>query len=106
MSLVPFLESPIWACGWLHLWCYPCNPAVPSLTGALVKNMTYEDWKLAGYQVKKGAKACGRDPKGHAVFSRDQVQGCIDSPSEPCPVCGYYGPLCKCKLSLSANPRS
>jgi hypothetical protein len=71
-----------------------------------MKNMTYDDWKLAGYQVKKGVKSCGRDAKGRALFSRDQVMACIDSPGEACPTCGYYGALCKCKLNLSANPES
>lgn len=38
-----------------------------------MKMLTYADWLLAGYQVRKGEKAKGRDTNGEAVFSRDQV---------------------------------
>lgn len=64
-----------------------------------MKNMTYDDWKLAGYQVQKGAKSCGRNKDGKALFSRDQVQAAIDKPGGECPKCGYWGAACKCNLS-------
>lgn len=36
--------------------------------------MTYDNWKAAGYRVRRGEKATGRDPKtGEATFTRDQV---------------------------------
>lgn len=37
--------------------------------------MTYDDWLLAGYQVRKGEKATGRNPRtGKPTFTRDQVE--------------------------------
>jgi hypothetical protein len=38
-----------------------------------MKAMTYDDWHDAGFYVKPGEKATGRDKRGHATFTRDQV---------------------------------
>lgn len=44
-----------------------------------MKAKTYEDWRLIGYQVIKGEKATGRDPKtGKATFTRNQVEDIVD----------------------------
>lgn len=34
---------------------------------------TYDQWKEAGYQVRKGEKSTGRNEFGKATFSFDQV---------------------------------
>lgn len=66
------------------------------LLGTQMKNMTYDNWKLAGYQVKKGERACGRDTAGKPVFSRDQVMSVLDNPGTECPKCGLWGAACQC----------
>lgn len=39
-----------------------------------MKRLTYDDWKALGYQVRKGEKATGRDPRtGAPTFTREQV---------------------------------
>jgi hypothetical protein len=38
-----------------------------------MKAMTYGDWVLAGYQVKRGERSTGTDKDGHATFTREQV---------------------------------
>ena len=58
--------------------------------GAVIKPRTYDDWILLGYQVRKGEKATGRDPKtGKATFTRDQVDEPDDGFRAPGP--GYQG---------------
>lgn len=40
-----------------------------------MKAKTYDEWREIGYQVRKGEKATGRDPKtGKPTFTRDQVE--------------------------------
>jgi hypothetical protein len=39
-----------------------------------MKMKTYEDWKLLGFQVKKGQKASGEDKAGNPVFTKDQTK--------------------------------
>lgn len=39
-----------------------------------MKAKTYDDWKLLGYQVKKGQVSNLRDAQGRALFTRDQVR--------------------------------
>lgn len=39
-----------------------------------MKLKTYDDWRDAGYQVKKGERAAQRDTKNRPVFSREQVE--------------------------------
>lgn len=39
-----------------------------------MKALTYDTWKAAGYQVRKGEKASGRNAKGEPTFTRDQVE--------------------------------
>ena len=43
-----------------------------------MKAMTFEDWKLLGYYVKKGEKATGRNEKGKPTFTREQVEDSED----------------------------
>jgi len=38
-----------------------------------MKALPYDDWKAAGYHVRKGEKATGRNAQGKATFTRDQV---------------------------------
>lgn len=38
-----------------------------------MKSLTYRDWQAAGYQVKRGEKASGKDKQGRPTFTRDQV---------------------------------
>ena len=38
-----------------------------------MKAMTYEDWNGAGFYVKRGEKASGRDKHGNPTFTREQV---------------------------------
>lgn len=61
-----------------------------------MKSMTYEDWKLAGFQVKRGAKSVRRDKLDRALFSRDQVRPILDDDVDCCAQCGYWGAACKC----------
>jgi len=44
------------------------------LQGAGMKMKTYDDWRAAGYQVKRGAISQGRDKEGKALFCRKQVE--------------------------------
>lgn len=40
-----------------------------------MKRLTYEDWRAGGFQVRKGEKATGRDPRtGKPTFTRAQVE--------------------------------
>jgi len=39
-----------------------------------MKMKTYDDWRAAGYQVKRGAISQGRDKEGKALFCRKQVE--------------------------------
>lgn len=34
---------------------------------------TFDEWREAGYRVKKGARMCGRNEDGIAVFSSNDV---------------------------------
>jgi len=43
-----------------------------------MKARTYDDWKLLGYHVIKGERATGRDARGVATFTRDQVEEDFD----------------------------
>lgn len=43
-----------------------------------MKALTYDEWKAAGYQVMKGEKSTGRNKKGQATFTREQVQEAED----------------------------
>ena len=38
-----------------------------------MKALTYEGWADAGYHVRRGEKATGRNGKGEATFTRAQV---------------------------------
>lgn len=39
-----------------------------------MKSKTYDEWRELGYQVRKGERATGSDPKtGKATFTRGQV---------------------------------
>lgn len=64
----------------------------------MAKPMTYDDWKLAGYQVKKGERFSFRDKKGKPLFTREQVFPILDNPGGECPKCGYWGAACQCHL--------
>ena len=39
-----------------------------------VKLLTYNDWKSAGFYVRKGERAMGYNSKGEALFDRKQVE--------------------------------
>ena len=39
-----------------------------------MKLLTYDDWKSAGYYVRKGERAMGYNSKGEALFDRKQVE--------------------------------
>lgn len=39
-----------------------------------MKALTFDQWKLAGFSVLRGEHATGRNDKGEATFTRDQVQ--------------------------------
>jgi hypothetical protein len=40
-----------------------------------MKSLTFEDWKAAGFYVRKGEKSARRCPKtGKPTFTRDQVE--------------------------------
>jgi hypothetical protein len=39
-----------------------------------MKAMTYDDWRDAGFYVKHGEHSTGKDKRGHATFTRDQVE--------------------------------
>ena len=40
-----------------------------------MKAKSYDDWALIGFQVIRGEKSTGRDPKtGKATFTREQVE--------------------------------
>lgn len=38
-----------------------------------MKAMSFENWQLAGFHVKRGEHATGRDKEGKPTFTRDQV---------------------------------
>ncbi len=40
-----------------------------------MKAKTFDEWKAAGFRVRKGEQATGRNPQGRATFTRDQVDG-------------------------------
>ncbi len=39
-----------------------------------MKSLTFDEWKAAGFRVRKGEKATGRNHQGQATFTRDQVK--------------------------------
>lgn len=39
-----------------------------------MKALTYKDWRLVGFQVKKKQKAVGTNTHGEALFTREQVK--------------------------------
>lgn len=39
-----------------------------------MRALTYEGWRLLGYQVVKGEKSTLRSPKGEPLFTREQVK--------------------------------
>ena len=39
-----------------------------------MKALTYDQWKSAGFFVRKGDTATGRNTKGEATFTREQVE--------------------------------
>jgi hypothetical protein len=39
-----------------------------------MKMLTFKDWKLGGFHVKKGETATKFNAKGEALFSRNQVE--------------------------------
>lgn len=46
-----------------------------------MKALPYDDWLAAGYQVRKGEKATGRNPRtGKPTFTRDQVEEATERP--------------------------
>lgn len=47
---------------------------VEALRREQMKSLSYQDWRAAGYQVRRGERAATRDPKtGVALFTREQV---------------------------------
>ena len=38
-----------------------------------MKSMTFDSWLAAGFRVRRGEHATGRNDKGGATFTRDQV---------------------------------
>jgi hypothetical protein len=38
-----------------------------------MKAMTFDFWIAAGFRVRRGERATGRNDKGEATFTRDQV---------------------------------
>jgi len=48
-----------------------------------MKAMSYDDWKLAGFQVKWGEKATGWDKKGRPTFTREQVDNGEERRKQP-----------------------
>lgn len=48
-----------------------------------MKACTYDEWRELGYFVMKGEKATGRNAKGVATFTRDQVEDENDSICDP-----------------------
>ena len=39
-----------------------------------MKALTFDGWQAAGYRVRRGEHATGRDDNGEATFTRDQVE--------------------------------
>lgn len=39
-----------------------------------MKSLTYDQWKAAGFFVRKGEKSKERNKKGEALFTRAQVE--------------------------------
>ena len=39
-----------------------------------MKDMTFNDWKLLGYSVKKGEHSKKKDSCGNPLFTREQVE--------------------------------
>lgn len=39
-----------------------------------MKAKTFDEWKAAGFRVRRGEKATGRTKAGQATFTREQVE--------------------------------
>lgn len=46
------------------------------------KSRTYNEWKAAGFQVKKGEKSTHRNREGSPVFTKTQVKSAYDPADE------------------------
>ena len=54
--------------------CTDHTGAFKFVQGKAVKLLTYNDWKSAGFYVRKGERAMGYNSKGEALFDRKQVE--------------------------------